>query len=810
MKKAYLFTPALLLWAGLMQMNAQAPVIQSVTPAATTVEQYGKFEVALDLSATFQNPYDYDEIVVSATFTAPDGVQETVDGFYMQNFTFTNLTTGAISPGTSGFKVRFAPDKPGQWSYVVRVQTQAGADSAPSANFICTQPQTPGNSGFVRMDQSNYLKFDNGFQYIPIGENIAWQQNNPYTNYTNWLTKLAANGGNFYRLWMCHWGLGLEWTGGGYQGLRQYRQNNSFYLDWLFDFSAQKGVYAMFCQNHHGQVSSQVNPNWAESPYNSANGGPCAQTSDFFTLPAAKNHIKNRNRYVVARWGYSRAIMSWELFNEVNWTDNFEQHTQAIADWHEDMAAQFKSLDVRRRLVTTSYAHEDQGAETWVLPDIDFTQTHHYLDVSNLERTLASANRSYLDQFDRPTLVGEFGLGGSASGLATQDPNGIHIHNSVFGGFYGGGMGSGMSWWWDSYIDPRNLYYHFKGLSESVKQTEWNLLDFRPATGVSVQGASGDLVLTPSLGWGGLADTVFNIDAFGTLTPSNAKLAQYLYGSTWNTEYRRPPVFYLNLASPTQFSVRTGGSTGNSPRIVITIDGVVALDQAAAVNRTYTVTLPAGQHRVTVDNTGTDWIAMASYTFQNIGSEVDAYVLTSADSANVSGWVLNSRYNHQYVRANGVPAAISTASVRVGGVKSGAYQVKWFNCLTGALVSSAPVAAVNDTLVLAVPSLTWDLTFVVDSRAAAVDPVLELALSAYPNPVRGESVTLGFELEKASPVTLSLLDAGGRVVWEQEMPLLPGAQQLEIPVAGDLPSSIYWIRVAASDRAAAKALSVIR
>ncbi|HRI61753.1 MAG TPA: hypothetical protein PK228_18575, partial [Saprospiraceae bacterium] len=57
--------------------SAQTPTITAATPVSNTVEQWGKFEVKLDITATWANPYDYDEIRVGCTFTDPDGVTRT-------------------------------------------------------------------------------------------------------------------------------------------------------------------------------------------------------------------------------------------------------------------------------------------------------------------------------------------------------------------------------------------------------------------------------------------------------------------------------------------------------------------------------------------------------------------------------------------------------------------------------------------------------------------------------------------------------------------------------------------------------------
>ncbi|MBK7937331.1 MAG: DUF5060 domain-containing protein [Lewinellaceae bacterium] len=102
---------------------AQAPVITSATPAAGVVEQWDKFEINLDIAANWSNPYDYDEIRVTGTFTAPDGQVTTVDGFFMQEYTIANEQTGAVNPvGPGRFKVRFSPASPAPGNIYFPVQ----------------------------------------------------------------------------------------------------------------------------------------------------------------------------------------------------------------------------------------------------------------------------------------------------------------------------------------------------------------------------------------------------------------------------------------------------------------------------------------------------------------------------------------------------------------------------------------------------------------------------------------------------------------------------------------------------------------
>lgn len=796
----------------LTRIAAQAPVITAAMPVATSVEQWGKFELRLTVSGSWTNPYNYDEIRVAATFTSPSGQARQVEGFFMQDYDL-NTQTGALAASGSGsFKVRFSPDQPGIWKYTLSCTNAAGTGSFPEQTFTATAPNTLKNKGFVRGNQTNYLHLDNGEQYIPVGENIGWQNGNAYLDFKKWVTKLADNGGNFFRLWHCSWGLGIEWKNGydNYAGLRKYKQTNALYQDWLFDFCAERGVYVMLCLHHHGQVSSQVNPNWSDSPYNAANGGPCPNTWDFFTNAAAKAHVKNRLRYVLARWGYARSIQSWELFNEVDWTDQFAQRKGDVSAWHAEMAAFLKANDPYRHLVTTSYAQDFYDPQTWQQPDMDFTQTHYYVAAPNMERVLVGGVRNYLDEFAKPTINGEFGLTTTGANLSTTDPTGLHIHNALWASLFGGGMGAGATWWWDNYIEPQNLYHHFAPVSAVAQAVPFQSGNLAPAP-VTTAGVLADLLLTPTItGWGALADTIFNIGAGGVVTPAGAGAGAFLYGSQWNTQYRRPPIFKVNYPASGQFWVKTATDAGQNPKIAIWLDGAKIFEQAAQPNQTYSVNVPAGQHTIKVDNTGTDWILIAGYIFTGIGSGVDAYILKSEGKDRLAGWALNNRYNYDFVQTNGLPPVASGATLTVPDVENGTYALRYFSCLTGALLSTETVAAAGGSLVLALPDLVWDVAFVAERGAVGTAEIAQnLPQKIYPNPATTGPLTVAFDLELPENVSLVLFDMAGRELGGLFSGQLPGGpQSLSVNLPDGLPGGIYWLKTVAGNKVGAVALAI--
>src|SRR5882762_212683 len=66
---------------------SQAPIFHTVTPNHSVVGQFDLFELTIDLEAVYHNPYDYEDIAVNCEFTSPAGKKDTVEGFYLQDYT---------------------------------------------------------------------------------------------------------------------------------------------------------------------------------------------------------------------------------------------------------------------------------------------------------------------------------------------------------------------------------------------------------------------------------------------------------------------------------------------------------------------------------------------------------------------------------------------------------------------------------------------------------------------------------------------------------------------------------------------------
>jgi hypothetical protein len=731
------------------------------------VAKWDTYEAKIDLSATYTNPYDYGDIAVQATFTSPSGRQSTVDAFWMQDYSIDPSNRNLASTGVPGFRVRLTPDEIGQWSYVLSCRLKGGTPTnSPSYNFTCSGTSSTGK-GYIRKNATNYLKWDDGSQYVPVGENIAFPMANVVADYEYYLDKLEPKGVNFWRAWMANWGFGIEWTnsGGlvGFGGLKQYKQSAAKALDYFLDRGHTKGYAMMLCINYHNEFmlsNAEENGQWGDNPYNTVKGGPCTNPQDFFTNATAKATFKNRLRYMVARYGYAGSLQSWELFNEVENVHAYAANAAAIDQWHDEMAAYLKSIDPNH-LVTTSFGLDTNGGGTWSSANIDFTQTHKYKLDPDLPRLLSNLNQGYLGSYHKPVMNGEFGLSFKGDAEVPNDPDGIGFHNTLWVTLFSGAMGSASPWWWDTWVDARNFYPHFSSLTSVRDVVDFQAGDYKKTT-ASVSGVNPvDATITPEGMWGVAPQDDFTLDAEGALTPGPSNLCQFIYGSQANTQYRKPPTFHVNYLQGGSFVVVTGAQISTASRVSIYVDGDLKLDQAAQTSSPYSVSVSAGPHTIKVDNLGGDWAMVSKYMFLNAVGPFNTYVLKSADSTKAAGYVLNSRYNWQYFQdhGNAAPPAVSGASLSVPGLQNGTYTVNFYSCAPAAAHTAAqPTSSVsanvtNGTLTFALPSVAWDVAFQAVKSTTSTPGALSNPVTFTPTVSWGAATAATFALDGSGTLT---------------------------------------------------------
>src|SRR5271157_3669806 len=267
------------------------------------VSLYEKLELRVELKATFQNPYDPDDLDLWAEFTAPSGKVWKIWGFY-------NPTSPAVL-----WMVRFTPTETGTWRYVVKVHDREGtAESKPREATVVASK----HHGFVRIaGNKRYLQFTDGSPFYGVGMwyNDGYELFNRGYITEQGLDDLKQHGANFISFFHSP----LETMG---TGLGRYDENRAGRLDQIFEWCEQRDMFISWNIWFHSYFSEAVwgggNARYGSNPYRLA-----ASADTFFTSEEAWGHLRKVYRYMVARWGYGRALFLWFVVDEINGTEGW-------------------------------------------------------------------------------------------------------------------------------------------------------------------------------------------------------------------------------------------------------------------------------------------------------------------------------------------------------------------------------------------------------------------------------------------------------------------------------------------------------
>ncbi len=170
-------------------------------------------------------------------------------------------------------------------------------------------------------------------------------------------------------------------------------------------------------------------------------------------------------RYVVARWGYSTSVATWEYFNEMN-------PNLPTGMFYAEMSDHLEQIDVYDHLrATSAWAPCEKD---WKNPKLDVADFHWYLRPAWGE-IWKDEVASVIDRADllrkhatsKPALLSEFGLADDRWGLSPymkQDEELVHFHNALWASSLSGLSGTALFWWWEQ-LDMQSAYSHYRPLA---------------------------------------------------------------------------------------------------------------------------------------------------------------------------------------------------------------------------------------------------------------------------------------------------------------------------------------------------------
>ena len=200
--------------------GAQNPQPPAIEISQEKVGQYEKLELLIRLDAQVDNPFDPDQIDLTVLLTAPSGQHVMLPAFYAQDYERKQFSQGRSGRnwyypiGKGVWKARFAPAETGRYSATARLKNPSGDIQSASVQFECMPSD---KKGFLRASRKDprFLAFDNGTDFLAIGQNLAFIGESQYVNLTKAeqiFGELHDNGANFLRIWTCceDWAMAIE------------------------------------------------------------------------------------------------------------------------------------------------------------------------------------------------------------------------------------------------------------------------------------------------------------------------------------------------------------------------------------------------------------------------------------------------------------------------------------------------------------------------------------------------------------------------------------------------------------------------
>lgn len=727
---------------GLPLCGVGAPSIGPVHTDSVSVACGERHELTFAVSGRFDNPFDPREIAVDATFEGPDGARVAMPGFLCQaaQRRLVDGTEQVELVGEPTWKVRWTPTRPGPWRGVVTATDVDGAATSAPIEVMATPGAGP---GFIRLRPgSRYFEYADGTPLFLFGHNIAWAHAGGTYDFDRWLPPLAAAGGNLARIWL-QWNrvLSIEYKGER-SGCGRYDLANAWRVDYVLDRCRELGVHVLFTldspepyQKEHYWLGKLTARPWDDfCAHNAANGGTLAEPEEFYTTPEGRRLIRQRLRYIVARWGWDPNLLCWELWNELNCFPGWQDLLPQIVDWHREMAAFVRQLDPYDHIITTSFGNAYGEAAIWELPEIEFTHSHVYQS-TDLAGDYPQASTEMLRRYGKPHLVGEFGPKfDQLARLREIDPEGLHVHNELWASVMVGDAGTALSWCWE-YLADCGVERHYTPLRRFAEGVPWTTAGFAPARlrfewapGVP-PGPDRDLVLPCGVSAGAPVGETIAIDPHD---PPRSLQRFYLYGRA-QAEQQKPRVLELEYSQPGQVILNIGRvwvhgilemSLDGEPLPTVDLPAGEGagpwkhseLDPrwniwGADYDKDITVEIPAGRHRLSLYNAGRDGITIDRITLTRYrrGDRpfLRAFGLRGERLALL--WAQNPESCLQSLLDGRSPTPVTGARLVLEEIPTGPCRVEWWDTWTGQVIRAEQVSTEAGRLTLDLPELTRDI-----------------------------------------------------------------------------------------------------
>jgi hypothetical protein len=428
---------------------------------SATIGLYEKFEVILDIDdSAIVNPYDPNEINITARFVSPSGVEWNVVGFYDDYL------------GRDEWKVRFSPNEVGQWSYLVSNNSIGKRSTTEVQTFDAVASE---HHGWIQVSEENphYFSHDDGTAFYGVGSYAPWR------NSVATFDTLEQYGANMFGIWNITYGGMVNGAGLIEEELGRYNQLKCGRIDSLLEISAERGLHAMLAIWPHDLFSQTVWAHqWHINPYNQI-----CDVVDVYSDSLCWEYQKQQYRYLLARFAHNRGFGMWEIMNEINGTDGWAQgRTQEAADWVHKVHNYFKENDPYNHPTTASRSggYGEYWGDTYELFDVanlhvyetqGWPQTYTGNPLRSSMANYAFGAARFWQNFDQPAIFGEAGWDWVFVDVNSPDYSKLY-HNALWVSLTNGLAATPIWWVWNDPLDKED-WQQMAHFSKFVKNIDF-------------------------------------------------------------------------------------------------------------------------------------------------------------------------------------------------------------------------------------------------------------------------------------------------------------------------------------------------
>ncbi|MCE5347369.1 MAG: DUF5060 domain-containing protein [Bacteroidales bacterium] len=458
----------------------------------TRVELFDLMTIPLNLSATYNNPFDPRQINVQAVVETPSGKTEKVAAFFYQDFTPIPIRYEEeilLPKAGNPWRLYYRPREKGTYTFHLIAQDRTGMKRTPDQKFDVTASD---KKGFLRVskDDPRFFEFDNGESYFGIGPS-GWCRD---TNYifggnTRWIStrlldeyyKRKADAGSNYDYCLAEF-FGRLYTQGGF-----IDQHVAWKCEHRIRTLEKLGIYWVTC---YDDLCRSTVYGLNTLPYSEFQGGPCNRIEELYFKERSLEMQRDHLRYFVSRMSDSPALMVWAIGDEGQDGNSFSR--LMVRSWIKELQNYVHTIDVYQHphVIGEGPLSITHGGEAIIIPDWYFNPGLTADGVKLVQEIMKKYNR-----FNCPLINPEGGMvqwtkpddsygpkspGYYLSGERWKFPEAISFHNNLWISLFMKNAVGGTEWL-GHFIVQKNQLFHATAMrnfleGESLTKPHWEIV----------------------------------------------------------------------------------------------------------------------------------------------------------------------------------------------------------------------------------------------------------------------------------------------------------------------------------------------